>query len=403
MSRDSSATSNQGGVADSSSDRHVPTLTLVDPSAHGASAQSCAADPDRRYWLLDRWRHRGRKNLSGNQEDELLDEDELYNESLGSHAKGTQVDTCPLERQSEFVHPAAERLLGLLDPVVLAQETDAKVVDYKAAPEVTTAPDSIMDVLYENQDGCWLFGRPYFSEKPGHVATWTTVDYRPSQTNPSSAAVPDPSWEWAWPSWYIDMSHDVDENGWQYSLAFSDKFCWHGNHPWFHSFVRRRRWLRLRVRRKEGKSVLRKQERHADHQSHLDNMTYSPVQARAQEPDVNVGVTGHPVDSTKDRGELQDLPTLLAVLRDSILDREKLGAVDRYIGQDTEDQADLPDKMQEIMRLFLFESSRQKLLEHLTDRIDDIPADQVDEKLQKKRDTLTRARLAGSKLLIPRQ
>jgi hypothetical protein len=40
----------------------------------------------------------------------------------------------------------------------------------------------------------------------------------------------------------------VDEEGWEYSFFFRG-FVWHGTSPWFHSFVRRRRWIRLRRRR----------------------------------------------------------------------------------------------------------------------------------------------------------
>lgn len=344
MSTEPPPASNQSNVVKSPSEHSVPTLTLADP-AKGRSAQSCSADPERRYWVHSRWRHLRRKNIPGGQEDEFRDEDELCRESFSTQPQGTQVDIRPLAREAELVHPVSERLLALLDPVVIAQATGAQVVDYKASPQTTARYDSVLDVLYENQDGCWLFGRPYFSEKPGHVATWTTVDYRPSQTNPSSAAVPDPTWEWAWPSWYIDMSHDVDENGWQYSFAFSNKFCWHGNHPWFHSFVRRRRWLRLRVRRNVGKAVLRQQERHRDHQSHLGQMSYSPVQSRAQQPGSNLCITGQPLDSSEMMEDVHDLPALIETLKESIVDREKLLALDKYIDQDSEDQAHLPDKV----------------------------------------------------------
>jgi hypothetical protein len=67
--------------------------------------------------------------------------------------------------------------------------------------------------------------------------------------NITNAQVPDPSWEWSWKTWYVDMSYDVDEEGWQYSFSFASRFSWHGTHPWFHSFVRRRRWLRQRMKK----------------------------------------------------------------------------------------------------------------------------------------------------------
>ncbi|KAG1449756.1 hypothetical protein G6F56_008548 [Rhizopus delemar] len=45
------------------------------------------------------------------------------------------------------------------------------------------------------------------------------------------------------------MTDDVDEVGWQYSLKFHGA-DWHGNYKHFRSFVRRRRWIRLRYRNK---------------------------------------------------------------------------------------------------------------------------------------------------------
>lgn len=57
--------------------------------------------------------------------------------------------------------------------------------------------------------------------------------------------LPDPTWEWVSKEWMIDMTGDVDEAGWQYALKFHGA-VWHGNYKHFRSFVRRRRWLRLR-------------------------------------------------------------------------------------------------------------------------------------------------------------
>lgn len=59
--------------------------------------------------------------------------------------------------------------------------------------------------------------------------------------------LPDPTWEWVSKEWMIDMTGDVDEAGWQYALKFHGA-VWHGNYKHFRSFVRRRRWLRLRRR-----------------------------------------------------------------------------------------------------------------------------------------------------------
>lgn len=124
-------------------------------------------------------------------------------------------------------------------------------------PTTTVAPEecpqeSVIDVLYQNERGWFFFGLPMYSEKSLlnlDPPAWMTSDYDESPVDITNAQVPDPSWEWAWKSWYVDMSHDVDEEGWQYSFSFASRFSWHGTHPWCHSFVRRRRWLRKRVRK----------------------------------------------------------------------------------------------------------------------------------------------------------
>ncbi|CAG8586500.1 3918_t:CDS:2, partial [Dentiscutata heterogama] len=51
--------------------------------------------------------------------------------------------------------------------------------------------------------------------------------------------------------WLIDMSGDVDEEGWEYAPDFHCS-CWHGCYKPLRSFVRRRRWIRLRRRKGRG-------------------------------------------------------------------------------------------------------------------------------------------------------
>jgi hypothetical protein len=111
-----------------------------------------------------------------------------------------------------------------------------------------------LDVLYESQRGCYVFGKPLYSARamfPREAAPWADEQCRPSLVDITNAQLPDPSWQWVWRTWYVDMSRDVDEEGWEYSFFFRG-FAWHGISPWFHSFVRRRRWIRLRRRREEG-------------------------------------------------------------------------------------------------------------------------------------------------------
>ena len=138
--------------------------------------------------------------------------------------------------------------------------TDAAINPAQHDSPSFNPPTSAIDILYENQRGYFFFGIPFFScnsllnfDPPA----WVTANGGPSPVDIQTAQVPDPSWAWAWPSWYIDMANDVDEEGWQYSFAFFRGLAWHGTHPWFHSFVRRRRWIRKRVRRRE---ILRQQQ-----------------------------------------------------------------------------------------------------------------------------------------------
>ncbi|ORX43856.1 hypothetical protein DM01DRAFT_1340609 [Hesseltinella vesiculosa] len=68
---------------------------------------------------------------------------------------------------------------------------------------------------------------------------------------PSTYQLPDPTWEWVNKDWMVDMTDDVDEAGWQYAVRFHGA-VWHGNYKHFRSFVRRRRWIRLRHRITQG-------------------------------------------------------------------------------------------------------------------------------------------------------
>ncbi|CAO3683300.1 unnamed protein product [Rhizopus stolonifer] len=74
---------------------------------------------------------------------------------------------------------------------------------------------------------------------------WCDADMKFTPMNTGNYQLPDPTWQWVSKDWMIDMTDDVDEVGWQYSLKFHGA-DWHGNYKHFRSFVRRRRWIRLR-------------------------------------------------------------------------------------------------------------------------------------------------------------
>ncbi|RKP34891.1 hypothetical protein BJ085DRAFT_20255, partial [Dimargaris cristalligena] len=85
------------------------------------------------------------------------------------------------------------------------------------------------DVIYENQRGLYFFGIPKFNSKllfPADPPAWYD-GYNFALADIHSYQLPDPSWEWAYDHWCVDMSDDVDEEGWQYSFSFGRPW-WHG-------------------------------------------------------------------------------------------------------------------------------------------------------------------------------
>jgi hypothetical protein len=196
-------------------------------------------------------------------------------------------------------------------------------------------PDSHIDILYENQRGWFVFGIPLFSSKAlwnfkVDPSPWVDAKFRPSAVNITNAQVPDPSWVWDWKSWYVDMSLDVDEEGWQYSLLFKGS-PWHGNHPWFHSFVRRRRWLRKRVKQK------------------IPPKTKETVRERMFGETFSVGTTlmrtntpgpASLLNSSKQTSideEIRDTATLIRKLKKAAIDREKIVIINRFIDEGGEE------------------------------------------------------------------
>ncbi|KAJ2718763.1 hypothetical protein GGI07_005602 [Coemansia sp. Benny D115] len=106
------------------------------------------------------------------------------------------------------------------------------------------------DVLFECQRGFNFLGKANFSTKllhPMDPPPWCDPTMKLTLPNVHSFQLPDPSWQWVSPRWLIDMTMDVDEDGWQYASRFSNA-SWHGRNSAAKSFVRRRRWLRLRRR-----------------------------------------------------------------------------------------------------------------------------------------------------------
>lgn len=209
--------------------------------------------------------------------------------------------------------------------------------------------DAAIDVLWENQRGWWAFGIPHFSSRSllnFDPKPWLNVHRKPSPVDITNAQVPDPDWEWAWKSWYVDMSRDVDEEGWEYSFAFHRGFAWHGNHPWGHSWVRRRRWLRKRVRKHAHHTENRPGgQKHMSEAHHL-NADYFTIHPSNNLSRSNSFAPSSLLAKVKQRREeeyseepadIKDIGTLLTHLKRAALDREKIVLVRYFVENAGED------------------------------------------------------------------
>lgn len=232
--------------------------------------------------------------------------------------------------------------------------------------------DTGVDILYENQRGSFFCGIPLYSGRsllPSDPSGWQTATFKYSPVNITNAQLPDPSWVWAWRTWYVDMSYDVDEEGWQYSFSFG-QWAWHGTHPWFHSFVRRRRWLRKRVKLYPSKAF-------GDagnlKQAHLLNEDYFTIHAsrdrsRGSSADrslnhrsSHLSHAGSDSDDEQDPGDVSDVLKLMGALKRARVDREKLWAVKAFVEQGGDELFYLADRIDDIMDRFIYRTSRMQL------------------------------------------
>ena len=233
-------------------------------------------------------------------------------------------------------------------------------------------PESAIDILYENQRGWFLCGMPLFSGRAlGNLdpSPWTNEAQKTSATNPTNAQVPDPTWEWAWKEWSVNNQEDVDEDGWEYSFAFSKKFSWHGP-SWWNSFVRRRAWIRQRLKRHLGYRV------QESHMLSPDYFTIHPAQdrSRSRASTANESAKNRYSIAQLARREMEeaivvedicDIGSLMMVLKFSRIDREKMEAVENFIQHGGDELYYLRERMHDIMAMFIFQTSRRNLLSHL--------------------------------------
>ncbi|KAL8653581.1 MAG: hypothetical protein Q9226_003796 [Calogaya cf. arnoldii] len=274
----------------------------------------------------------------------------------------------------------------------LRRKPQTRSKEEKPPKQKTENQDSAIDILYENQRGWFLFGMPLYSANSllnFDPAGWQTSTFHDSPVNITNAQVPDPSWEWAWKTWYVDMSHDVDEEGWEYSFSFQSRFAWHGSHPWFHSFARRRRWLRKRIKVRsyritDGQGALK--------DSHLLNADYFTIHGAKRDRSPNssaekasanrssyMGFDGQESDSEEDLYHVPDVPALLALLKKATVDREKIVAVRNFLAQGGEELHYLSGNVEEIMDLLIYQTSRQQLYSYISGALDKAREEPVSE------------------------
>ncbi|KAE8375937.1 hypothetical protein BDV26DRAFT_283031 [Aspergillus bertholletiae] len=243
-------------------------------------------------------------------------------------------------------------------------------------------PGSELDILYENQRGWFFFGIPLYSHSSLlnlDPAAWVTYDFRDSPVNITNAQVPDPSWEWAWKTWFVDMSGDVDDQGWRYSFSFSSS-SWHGSHPWFHSFVRRRRWVRLRVKKTSEKNL---RGRSGFEMAHMLNEDYFTIHTSkkkraassgrgSQGPSTHLSRATTNVEEEGPLEEIGNIPTLMRALKNATIDREKFDLLRRFVAEGGQELYYLDGKMQDIMSMFVFQASRWQLVAYMAGIIEEL-------------------------------
>jgi len=263
-----------------------------------------------------------------------------------------QLKKAPTKTQNHL-RRGQQKVIGILNP--------------RRKQQIDEEGDTVIDVLYENQRGSWFFGKPLFSSNSllnFDSASWTDQIHHPSPVDITNAQLPDPSWHWCWNRWYVDMSPDVDEQGWQYSFMFQNRFLWHGTHPWFHSFVRRRRWVRKRARggmiSVEDDADGMKKSQTGAHTRRLGADYFSVRAPQPGGPAASFVETAQSGPRKQDKADLEDFHSVQALLRKLkklALDREKISAILEYIEQSGESLHDLADEVSVKITLSTHDSS----------------------------------------------
>ncbi|KAI9167756.1 hypothetical protein HJFPF1_03890 [Paramyrothecium foliicola] len=375
-------------------------------------------DYDHEINLID---HEG--TVSGRRTTELAEADNLERADSSSRLRPSNGDAQPRppshgdedsfqiqERPAAELEEEQELPQGALRPSIEVQTpTPAPLnqADNQRKPiKQRKERESSIDILYENERGGFLCGTALFSAKALgglDVPPWTNKYHKPSPTDINTAQVPDPTWEWVWPEWRINHQEGMDEHGWEYSFAFTkkNKFSWHGP-TWWNSFVRRRAWVRKRAKKNPDDVS-------ADpHMLNTDYFTVRPASETKRLSQASLAASLAPSKASnasntrassiavteEEKVDIEDVETLLRILKAARIDREKLEAVENYLEHAT-DLAQLHHEMHDVMSLFVFQASRKILLSRLTQIYDEtnheLEKKSYDEHLKQRKEALENA------------
>ncbi|KAF9583471.1 hypothetical protein BGW38_009388 [Lunasporangiospora selenospora] len=239
---------------------------------------------------------------------------------------------------------------------------------YRCSGDPEPEGDFVYEFLYQHQRGAFFLGTPKFSAKsllPVDPDEWTNTKFETSVMNTTDYVLPDPSWEWVHKSWLVDMTGDVDEDGWEYAMTFHGS-PWHGNYEIFRSFSRRRRWLRLRKRKgtMQGKAGAVPER---GYPTLVDASTWRRV-----EQSISEAAIGGPSTSTNGTGPTkldavaseQRAKALFKAMKGSRSDREKVAHAAQHVVQYPypNDFKEIEAKLEKYLSLFDYETSRREFL-----------------------------------------
>ncbi|KAF1812277.1 hypothetical protein P152DRAFT_514433 [Eremomyces bilateralis CBS 781.70] len=163
---------------------------------------------------------------------------------------------------------------------------------------------------------------------------------------------------------------------------------WHGTHPFWNSFVRRRHWVRKRVRIPGFARTGKENASHHPHKLTSDYFTIHPAGPNAvdsgpeslfSESSSTLAPTGaisrwqhlvaDPDPSASPTDAIENIGSLLRALRFASIDREKITLVQSFLDHGGEELHYLAETMPEIMAKFVFQQSRRRLLARLREQI----------------------------------